>query len=131
MSAKKWVSRSVFYFLIFQLRCTCLAVIILHQHRFCTYKGNRKLKLLIASANSVFFMSDHQVLFCFVNVFGKCGKLFRICFFLERVGRVTVNTAILFFFLVSSVVKVKRYLFISVSDKHSLIRDFSPSIKKF
>ena len=32
-----------------------LAVIMLHQHKFCAYKGKRKLKLLITCGNFVLF----------------------------------------------------------------------------
>ena len=33
-----------------------LAVIMLHQHKFCVYKGKRKLKLLITCENFVLFV---------------------------------------------------------------------------
>ena len=32
------------------------AVIMLHQHKFCVYKGQRKLKLLITCENFVLFV---------------------------------------------------------------------------
>ena len=43
-----------------------LAVIMLHQHKFCVYKGKRKLKLLITCEDFVLF-AVKQFLFCFVN----------------------------------------------------------------
>ena len=45
-----------------------LAVIMLHQHKFCVYKGKKKLKLLITCENFVPFALC-QFLFCFVNIF--------------------------------------------------------------
>ena len=44
-----------------------LAVIILHLHKFCMYKGQRKLKLSITCETFVFF-ALYQFLFCFVNI---------------------------------------------------------------
>ena len=41
---------------------------MLHQHKLCVYKGNRKLKLLITCENFVLFCTL-TVLFCFVNIF--------------------------------------------------------------
>ena len=56
MSGKQWVGRSGFLKKKnSHLRCTVLAVNMLHQHRFCIKNGKRKLKLLISSANFVFF----------------------------------------------------------------------------
>ena len=62
MSGKKWVGRSGFFFQ------PILAVIILHEHKFCVYKGKRKLKLLITCENFVLF-AHQQFLFCCVNSF--------------------------------------------------------------
>ena len=45
-----------------------LAVIMLHQHKFCVYKGKRKLELPITCENFVLFVL-YQFLFCFVNNF--------------------------------------------------------------
>ena len=44
-----------------------LAVIILHEHQFCVYKGKRKLTLPLTCENVVSF-SLYQFLFCFVNI---------------------------------------------------------------
>ena len=67
---------------------------MLHQHKFCDYKGKRKLKLPITCENFVLF-ALYQFLFCFVNIFvRKCGKkVYSHGGRLERVGRVTANTA--------------------------------------
>ena len=40
-----------------------LAVIMLHQHKVCVYKGKRKLKLLIASENLVYFLHFNSFYF--------------------------------------------------------------------
>ena len=45
-----------------------LAIIMLHQHTFCVYKGKGKLKLPITRENFVLF-AVYQFLFCFVNMF--------------------------------------------------------------
>ena len=45
-----------------------LAVIMLHQHKFCVYKGKRKLQLPVSFENFVLF-EIYQFLFCFVNFF--------------------------------------------------------------
>ena len=45
-----------------------LAVIMLHRHKFCVYKGKRKLKLTIACEAFVLFVL-YQFLFCFVTIF--------------------------------------------------------------
>ena len=39
-----------------------LAVVMLHQHKYCVYKGKRKLKLLITCEVTLYFL-------CFVNIF--------------------------------------------------------------
>ena len=82
-----------------------LAVIMLHQHKFCVYKGKRKLKLLITCKNFEFFWGALSVFILLHKyVFRKCGKKFTVGGGggggLERVGQVTVNTA--FFPLLSS-----------------------------
>ena len=46
---------------------------MLHEHKFCVYKGKRKVKLLITCENFV-LSALYQFLFCFVNIFRKCGK---------------------------------------------------------
>ena len=75
-----------------------LAVIMQHQHKFCVYKGKRKLKLLIACEIFVLFVHQ-QFLSC-----RKYGKKITIVGLgglggrgLERVGRVTVNITSSFF----------------------------------
>ena len=40
---------------------------MLHLHKFCMYKGQRKLKLPITCETFVFF-AFYQFLFCFVNI---------------------------------------------------------------
>ena len=48
-----------FYSFFFSTQTTemhILAVIVLHQHKFCVYKGKRKLKLLITRENFVLFV---------------------------------------------------------------------------
>ena len=68
MSGKKWVRRSGFL----------LAVIMLYQHKFCVYKGKRKLKLLITFENFVLFVLL-QFLLCFVKIFlEKVEKKFTV-----------------------------------------------------
>ena len=76
-----------------------LAVIMLHQHKFCVYKGKRKPKLQITCENFVLF-ALYQFLFCFVNILLEIVEKNYNRFFLERIGRVTVNT--FFFRLMSS-----------------------------
>ena len=67
----------LFFFFFFTTQTTemhILAVIMLHQHKFCVYKGKRKLKLLITCEIFV-LLALEQFLFCFVNIFfWKCGK---------------------------------------------------------
>ena len=70
-----------------------LAVIMLHQHKFCVYKGNRKLKLPIICENFVLF-----ALYQFLFYFG--GRAEGV----ERVDRVIVNTT--FFRLMQSVQRI-------------------------
>ena len=79
-----------------------LAVIVLHQHNFCVYKGKRKLKLLIICENLVRFALQ-QFLFCFVNMFlENVVKKFTVGGRgLEWVGGVTINTTVFFFFFFS------------------------------
>ena len=60
-----------------------LAVIMLHQHKFCVHKRKRKLKLLITCENIVLFVL-WQLLFCFVNIFlENVGKKFTVVGFRE------------------------------------------------
>ena len=70
-----------------------LAVIMLHQHKFCVYKGKRKLKYrLLANTLYTFCALFVFILLC-KYFFRKCGKKsLQSEFFLERVGSVTVNT---------------------------------------
>ena len=68
-----------------------LAVIILHQHEFCVYKGKRKLRLLV---KSFCFLKN---LFRLENVEKKCGKKVYSQVVFEMVSWVTVNTAFCFF----------------------------------
>ena len=62
------VGRDFFFFFFFFFFATqtaemhLLAVIMLHQHKFCVYKGKRKLKLLITCENFVLFL-------CFNNFY--------------------------------------------------------------
>ena len=50
-----------------------LAVIMLHQHKFCVYKGKRMLKLLITCENCTFCALTVSILFC-KYCFRKCVK---------------------------------------------------------
>ena len=68
-----------------------LAVIMVHQHKFCVYKGKRKLNLLITVCALTVF-----ILLC-RYFFRKCGKKGYSRGVLERVGWVTVNTTFVFF----------------------------------
>ena len=62
---KKRVGRSGFFFFSTQTtEMYILAVIMLHQHKFCIYKEKRKLKLLITCENFV-LLALYQFLFCF------------------------------------------------------------------
>ena len=64
ISGLKWVGRSGFFFLNPNNRnAHIVTVIILHQHKFCVYKGKRKLKLLICT-------------FCTLTVFIMLCKYF-------------------------------------------------------
>ena len=59
---KIWTTEKFAYFCSTQTtEMHILAVIMLHQHTFCVYKGKRKLKLLITCENFV--------LFCILTVF--------------------------------------------------------------
>ena len=49
------VGRDFFFFSTQTTEMFILAVIMLYQHKFCAYKGNRKLKLLITCENVVPF----------------------------------------------------------------------------
>ena len=69
-----------------------LAVIMLHRHKFCVYKGKRKLKLPITCENIVLF-ALYQFLFWFVNIVLENVQKSLQSGFLERVDRVTENTA--------------------------------------
>ena len=69
-----------------------LAVIMFYQHTFCVYKGKSKLKLPITCENVVLF-ALYQLLFCFVNIILENVETSLQSGVLERVGRVTVNTA--------------------------------------
>ena len=69
-----------------------LAVIMLHQHKFCVYNGKRKLKLLITCENFVLLCTLTVFILLCKYVLRKCGKLVYIRGLLERVGWVTVNT---------------------------------------
>ena len=97
MSGKKWVGRSGF---CFSTRTTGMHifVIMLHQHKFCVYKGKCLLKLLITCENFVFlcFNSFYFALqiFFLENAEKKVYSLKNGV--LERVGRVTVNTTFFF-----------------------------------
>ena len=62
----RWVV--IFFFSTQTTEMHILAVIMLHQHKLCVYKGKRKLKLLISCENFVLF-ALLQFLFCFVNIF--------------------------------------------------------------
>ena len=44
---KRWVGRLLFFFSTQTTEMHILAFIMLHQHKFCVYKGKRKLKLPI------------------------------------------------------------------------------------
>ena len=55
-------------FLIQRTEMHILPVIMLHQHKFCVYKGKRKLKSPITCENFVLF-ALYQFLFCFVTIF--------------------------------------------------------------
>ena len=73
-----------FFFLIFffstqTTEMHMLAAIRLHLHKFCVFKGKRKLKLLITCENFVLFA---QFLFCSVNTFlENVEKKFTVRFF--------------------------------------------------
>ena len=69
-----------------------LAFNMLHQHKVCGYKGKRKLKMSITCENFVLF-ALYQFLFCFVNIVLENVEKSLQSDFLERFGRVTVNTA--------------------------------------
>ena len=71
-----------------------LAVIRLHQPKFCVYMGKRKLKLSITCEKFVLF-ALYQFLFCFVNIYVENVEKKKVYSRggLERVGQVTVNTA--------------------------------------
>ena len=83
MSEKKWVGMSGFFcifcfylpvfFSIQTIEMHILAVIMLHQHKFCVYKGKRKLKLPITCEN--FVLTQH--LFRLSNV--HCDHTWRKC----------------------------------------------------
>ena len=75
-------------------------MVMIHQHKFCVYKGKRKLTLPITFANFVLF-ALYPFLFCFVNIFlenvekslrSRGVGVRRGC--LERVGLVTLITAL-------------------------------------
>ena len=51
------VGRDFFFFFATQTtEMLILAVIMLHQHKYCVYKGKRKLKLVITCENFVLFV---------------------------------------------------------------------------
>ena len=56
MSGKNGLVGREFLLLLLFSEVHILAVIILHQHKVCVYKGKRKLKLLIACENFVYFL---------------------------------------------------------------------------
>ena len=94
MSGKKRVGQSD-CFLFFSTQTNemhILAVIMLHRHKFCVYKGKRKLKLPITCENIVLF-ALYQFLFWFVNIVLENVEKSLQSGFLERVDRVTENTA--------------------------------------
>ena len=71
---KKWVGRLGF----FSTQTTdmhILAIIMLHQHKFCVYKGKRKLKfqLLVNTLYYTFCALFVFILLC-KYIFRKCGK---------------------------------------------------------
>ena len=65
-----WKVVSFIFFTTQTTEMHIVAVIMLHQHKFCVYKGKRKLKLLITCENFV-LLALQQFLFCFVNIFSE------------------------------------------------------------
>ena len=63
MSGKKWVGRSGFFLSLLFSEMHILAVIMVHQHKVCVYKGKRKLKLPIACENLVYFLRFNSFYF--------------------------------------------------------------------
>ena len=59
------VGRDFLLLLLFfsEMHKVILAVIMLHQHKVCVYKGKRKLKLLIACENLVNFLRFNSFYF--------------------------------------------------------------------
>ena len=92
MFGKKWVGRSRFFFNPNNWNAHIGAVIMLHQHEVCVYKGKRKLKLLIACENFCTFCALIVFILLCKYYFRKYGKKVYSRGCLERVGRVTVNT---------------------------------------
>ena len=70
---------------------------MLHQHKFCVYRGKRKLKVLITCETVVLFCALTVFILLCINVFRKRGKKVYSRGVLERVGRVTVNKTFFFF----------------------------------
>ena len=66
MSGKICVGRSVFYFIFFSTQTTemhILAVIMLHQHKFCVYNGKRKVNLLITCVKTLYCLRFNSFYF--------------------------------------------------------------------
>ena len=78
MSGKKWVGRTGFCFQLKTTKVHIWTAIMFRQHRFCIYKGNRKLKLLIVCENFdiffVLFVPDYQFVFCCYYFFENVEK---------------------------------------------------------
>ena len=62
MSGKNVLVDRDFLLLLFS-EMHILSLIMLHQHKVCVYKGNRKLKLLIACENMVYFLRFNSFYF--------------------------------------------------------------------
>ena len=63
MSGKNGLVGREFLLLLLFSEMHILAVIMLHQHKVCVYKGKRKLKLLIACENFVYFLQFNSFYF--------------------------------------------------------------------
>ena len=76
-----------------------LTVIMLHQHKFCVYKGKRKLKLPVTCENFVLF-ALYEFLFCFVNIFleNMERKVYSRVFFKEGRSGYSKHKVFFFFF---------------------------------
>ena len=63
MSGKNGLVGRDFLLLLLFSEMHILAVIMLHQHKVCVYKGKKKLKLLIACENLAYFLRFNSFYF--------------------------------------------------------------------